>query len=70
MIVFIVLTIIEDIIHYNLGKYSNTKITWKKIFEVPTLKDLIEICIIIVLFSFLQGFLTTRIITLYNKGNN
>ena len=53
-IVFAVLNIIENVIHYNIGKTSNkefefsnsTRIDWKKII------------ITMVIFALLQGFLT------------
>ena len=67
MLVFIVLTMIEDIIHFNLGKYSGTKITYKKIFEVPNFEDFVKIGIIIIVFAFLQGIITNWLINLYTK---
>jgi len=70
MLVYIVLNIIENIIHFNMGKYSDSEITYKKLFEVPTFKDFVEICFIIVVFSFLQGVLTNWFITFYALETN
>jgi hypothetical protein len=70
MLVFIVLTMIEDIIHFNLGKYAGTKITYKKLFEVPNFKDFVEIGIIIIVFAFLQGVITNWLIILYSIETN
>jgi len=67
MLVFIVLTMIEDIIHFNLGKYAGTKITFEKLFQVPNFKDFVEIGIIILVFAFFQGFITNWLINLYAK---
>ena len=66
MLVFIVLNIIENIIHFNMGKYSGTELNYKKLFEVPNFKDLVDICIIIIVFAFLQGVLTNWFIILYS----
>jgi hypothetical protein len=53
-IVFAVVNIIENVIHYNIGKTSN------KVFEFsnPTRIDWKKIIITMVIFALLQGFLT------------
>ena len=66
MLVFIVLNLIENVIHFNMGKYSSTNITIEKIFEVPNFKDLVEISIIIIVFAFLQGIFTNWLIMFYS----
>jgi Golgi nucleoside diphosphatase len=52
--VYIFVNIFENIIHYNIGRFSNkeTKI------EVPTKKDFIKIAIITCIFALIQGLLT------------
>ena len=70
MLVFIVLNIIENVIHFNMGKYSGTEMNLKKIFEVPNFTDFIEICIIIIIFAFAQGVITNWFIILYSIETN
>lgn len=53
-IVFAVLNIIENVIHYNIGKTSNKEFE----FSNPTRIDWKKIIITMVIFAFLQGFLT------------
>ena len=53
-IVFAILNIIENVIHYNIGKTSN------KEFEIsnPTIVDWKKIIFTMIIFALLQGFLT------------
>ena len=53
-IVFAILNIIENVIHYNIGKTSNAE------FEIsnPTLIDWKKIIVTMIIFALLQGFLT------------
>jgi hypothetical protein len=53
-IVFAVLNVIENVIHYNIGKTSNAE------FEIsnPTLIDWKKIIVTMIIFALLQGFLT------------
>ena len=53
-IVFAVLNIIENVIHYNIGKTSNKEFE----FSNPTRIDWKKIIITMVIFALLQGFLT------------
>jgi hypothetical protein len=53
-IVFAVLNIIENVIHYNIGKTSNKDFE----FSNPTLIDWKKIIITMIIFALLQGFLT------------
>ncbi len=53
-IVFAVLNIIENVIHYNIGKTSNKEFE----FSNPTRVDWKKIIITMVIFALLQGFLT------------
>ena len=54
-LVYIFVNLFENIIHYNIGRFSNkeTKI------EVPTKKDFIKIVVVMFLFALLQGVLTS-----------
>lgn len=53
-IVFALLNIIENVIHYNIGKTSNTDFE----FSNPTLIDWKKIIVTMIIFALLQGFLT------------
>jgi hypothetical protein len=54
-LVYIFVNLFENLIHYNIGKFSN-KDDIK--FDMPTTKDWIRIIIIMALFALLQGLLT------------
>ena len=54
-IVFIVLNLIENVIHYNIGKGLNNK------FVLPSSDDWIKIIITMIIFAILQGYLTEYI---------
>lgn len=67
-IVFIVLNLIENVIHYNIGKYhekdevggnGNGKNVAGFHFTNPSEKDWVRIVIIMFIFAVLQGFFTT-----------
>jgi hypothetical protein len=53
--VYIFVNFFENMIHYNIGRFSNqeTKI------ELPSKHDLIKIVIVMCLFALLQGVLTS-----------
>ena len=53
-IVFAILNIIENVIHYNIGKTSNKEFE----FSNPTIIDWKKIIITMIIFALLQGFLT------------
>ena len=53
-IVFSILNIIENVIHYNIGKTSNKEFE----FSNPTIIDWKKIIITMIIFALLQGFLT------------
>ena len=59
--VYIVVNLFENLIHYNIGRFSNkeTKI------ELPTKKDFVKIVVVMCAFALLQGLLTY----LFNKKN-
>jgi hypothetical protein len=52
--VYIIVNLVENIIHYNIGKFSNkeTKI------DIPSKKDWIKILLVMLIFALLQGLLT------------
>lgn len=59
-LVFIILNIIENVIHYNIGKYHNTKDRIVDLhFTNPSYKDWIRIAVIMVIFAVLQGVFTS-----------
>lgn len=52
--VFIVINLLENLLHYNIGRHSNSKLK----FEIPTNTDWIRIIIVMIIFATLQGSLT------------
>jgi hypothetical protein len=54
-LVYIFVNLFENLIHYNIGKFSN-KDDVK--FDMPTPKDWVRIICIMVVFALLQGILT------------
>ena len=52
--VYIVVNLFENLIHYNIGRFSNkeTKI------ELPTKNDFVKIVVVMCAFALLQGLLT------------
>jgi hypothetical protein len=53
--VYIFVNFFENIIHYNIGRFSNheTKL------ETPSKKDFIKIIVVMCIFALLQGLLTS-----------
>lgn len=54
-LIYIFLNLIENFIHYNIGRHSNEK---NIKLSPPTKLDWIKIIIVMIIFAFLQGFLT------------
>ena len=54
-IVYIFVNLLENMIHYNIGKFNNQD---GYHFDIPTKKDWIRIIIVMTIFGLLQGFLT------------
>jgi hypothetical protein len=54
-ITFIILNIVENIIHYNNGKFRESNQIY---FDLPSKKDFIKMIVIMFIFAFLQGSLT------------
>ena len=55
-LVYIFVNFFENMIHYNIGRFSNKKIN--KI-ELPNKKDFIKIVVVMLVFALLQGLLTS-----------
>jgi hypothetical protein len=53
--IFILLNIIENVIHYNIGRHRD--VTFIKI-SPPSVQDWIKIIITMIIFGILQGILT------------
>ena len=53
-IVYIFVNLFENLIHYNIGKFSNGKLH----FEFPSKSDWPKIIIVMCFFALLQGVLT------------
>jgi|LakMenEpi03Aug12_release.lakeMendotaPanAssembly.Ray.scaffolds.fasta_scaffold2079910_2 hypothetical protein len=54
MLIFSVLNILENIVHYNIGRSFKQKFT----LNMPSIKDFQQIIIVMLIFAFLQGILT------------
>jgi len=52
--VYLLVNLFENLIHYNIGKFSDKDTK----FDLPTQKDWVKIIIIMVIFALLQGLLT------------
>ena len=61
--VYLFVNFFENIIHYNIGRFSNkdTKI------EIPSKKDFIKIVIVMCVFALIQGLLTSYFNQLFIK---
>jgi hypothetical protein len=56
-----ILFTIEAIITYNIGKHDNLKMnftSFKKLFDIPPIKDLLKICINVAIFASLGSLIT------------
>ena len=54
-LVYIFVNLFENMIHYNIGKFSNKETK----LELPTKKDFIKIVVVMCIFALLQGVLTS-----------
>ena len=52
--VYLIVNLFENLIHYNIGKFSDKDTK----FEIPTQKDWLKIIVIMFIFALLQGVLT------------
>jgi len=52
--VYIFVNLFENLIHYNIGKFSNKETQ----LELPTKKDFVKIVVVMCIFALLQGLLT------------
>ena len=53
--VYIFVNLFENIIHYNIGRFSNEETK----LELPSKKDFIKIVVVMCVFALLQGVLTS-----------
>ena len=54
-LVYIFVNLFENMIHYNIGRFSNKETN----IELPSKKDFIKIVIVMCAFALLQGLLTS-----------
>jgi hypothetical protein len=52
--VYLFVNIFENMIHYNIGRFSNKETK----FEIPNKKDFVKIVIVMCVFALIQGLLT------------
>ena len=53
--VYIFVNLFENMIHYNIGRFSNKETK----LELPNKKDFIKIVVVMCVFALLQGLLTS-----------
>jgi hypothetical protein len=53
-LVYLFVNLFENLLHYNIGKFSNQKTQ----LELPTQKDWLKIILVMIVFALLQGLLT------------
>jgi hypothetical protein len=53
--VYIFVNLFENMIHYNIGRFSNEETQ----LELPSKKDFIKIVVVMCVFALLQGLLTS-----------
>ena len=53
-LVYLVVNLFENLIHYNIGRFSNHETK----FETPTKSDFFKIVSVMIFFAILQGLLT------------
>ena len=61
-LVYIFVNLFENMIHYNIGRFSNKETK----LELPSKQDFIKIVIVMCVFALLQGLLTSYF-TKYGK---
>jgi hypothetical protein len=52
--VYLIVNLAENLIHYNIGKFSNKETK----FDIPSKKDWVKIVIVMCIFALIQGLLT------------
>ena len=52
--VYLVVNLAENLIHYNIGKFSNRETR----LDIPSKKDWFKIVVVMCIFALLQGLLT------------
>ena len=55
--VYLFVNLFENLIHYNIGKHSNSELK----FEIPTEGDWFKIIMVMLTFALIQGVLTCLI---------
>ena len=62
-LVYLFVNFFENLIHYNIGRFSNKETKLK----LPSKKDLIKIVVVMCGFAFLQGLLTNYFTSFHFK---
>jgi hypothetical protein len=55
-VVYVLLNLIENTIHYNIGKFSGSSFQ----YTLPTLSDEARMVVTMLAFAFLQGFIVAH----------
>lgn len=53
-VVYLAVNVVENVIHYNIGKYSNIPVH----LDVPSPTDGVKIILVMIFFAIVQGTLT------------
>ena len=53
-LLYVVINMFENVIHYNIGKFSNKETK----FVIPSKKDWVKIIVVMTVAALLQGFFT------------
>jgi hypothetical protein len=53
-LVYLGLNMVENLIHYNIGKYTDQPTR----MDLPTMMDWVKIIVVMISFAFLQGLFT------------
>ncbi len=53
-LVYLGLNMVENLIHYNIGKYTDQTTR----MDLPTMMDWVKIIVVMISFAFLQGLFT------------
>jgi hypothetical protein len=62
-VVYIFVNLFENMIHYNIGRFSNKETK----FELPSNSDFIKIALVMCVFALLQGLLTFYFNTYFKR---
>ena len=63
VIIFLVLNVFENLMHYNIGKINNNSKEKTQYFQLPGVYDALRMVTVMAVFALLQGILTWYLVT-------